>query len=91
MPISPLHTGVKCLRLPDVSVILPTHAQIAARAYELYVQRGRLEGYDKDDWLQAEYELMQLPVDRIAELDSPKAKDKKHRSLVDVVRLAVML
>jgi len=73
-----------------VSVTLPTHAEIAARAYALYVQRGRIEGYDKDDWLQAEYELMQLPVDKIAELDTPHAKDKKHRSLVDVVRLAVM-
>ena len=73
-----------------MSVTLPTHAEIAARAYALFVQRGRLEGYDKDDWLQAEYELMQLPVDKIAELNTPQAKDKKHRSLVDVVRLAVM-
>ena len=73
-----------------MSVRLPTHAEIAARAYELYVQRGRLEGYDKDDWLQAEYELMQLPVEKIAELDLPKATDKRHRSLADVVRLAVM-
>ena len=73
-----------------MSVTLPTHAEIAVRAYALYVQRGRIEGYDKDDWLQAEYELMQLPVGQIAELDTPHARDKKHRSLVDVVRLAVM-
>jgi len=85
-----LHPGEKHLTIFAVSVTRPTHAEISARAYELYVQRGRLEGYDKDDWLQAEYELMQLPVDKIAELDTPKAKDKKHRSLVDVVRLAVM-
>ena len=85
-----MHHDLKYLILTGVSVTLPTHAEIAARAYALYVQRGRIEGYDKDDWLQAEYELMQLPVDQIAVLDTPHAKDKKHRSLVDVVRLAVM-
>jgi hypothetical protein len=31
--------------------------QIRRRAYELYVQRGRLDGYDEQDWLQAEAEL----------------------------------
>ncbi len=73
-----------------VSVTLPSHVAIAARAYELYVQRGRLDGYEVDDWLQAEYELMQLPVEKIAELDAPKDKDKKHRSLVNAVRSAMM-
>jgi len=73
-----------------VSVTQPTQAQIAARAYELYVQRGRQDGYEMDDWLQAEYELMQMPMDKIAEMDAPKAKDRKHRSLVNVVRAAMM-
>jgi len=89
--ISTLHTGRKFRILISVSVTHPTHAQIAARAYELYVQHGRKEGYDRDDWLQAEYELTQLPVAQIAELDAPKAKDKQHRSLVDVVRSAITL
>jgi hypothetical protein len=31
--------------------------RIRIRAYELYEQRGRSEGYDIDDWLQAEAEL----------------------------------
>ncbi len=31
--------------------------RIRRRAYELYEQRGRLEGHDVDDWLQAEAEL----------------------------------
>ncbi len=74
-----------------MSVTRPTQSEIAARAYELYIQRGRLDGYDTDDWLQAEYELTQLPVDKIAELDAPKAKDRKHRSLVNVVRSAMMV
>ncbi len=73
-----------------MSVTQPTQAQIAARAYELYVQRGRQDGYEMDDWLQAEYELMQMPMDKIAEMDAPKAKDRKHRSLVNVVRAAMM-
>jgi len=74
-----------------MSVTLPTHAEISARAYELYVERGRLDGYELDDWLQSEYELMQLPVAKIAELDAPKAKDKKHQCLVNVVRSAIGL
>ena len=30
---------------------------IAKRAYELYLQRGSVSGYELDDWLQAEAEL----------------------------------
>jgi hypothetical protein len=30
---------------------------IRARAYELYVRRGQLDGYDWEDWFQAEREL----------------------------------
>jgi DUF2934 family protein len=30
--------------------------QIRRRAYELYEQRGRIDGYALDDWLQAEAE-----------------------------------
>ena len=31
--------------------------RIAERAYELYMNRGREEGRDLDDWLEAEREL----------------------------------
>jgi hypothetical protein len=31
--------------------------QIRVRAHEIYEQRGRDEGHDIDDWLQAEAEL----------------------------------
>jgi hypothetical protein len=31
--------------------------QIRCRAYELYEQRGRTEGHELEDWLQAESEL----------------------------------
>jgi hypothetical protein len=35
----------------------PTHEQIAARAYEIYLARGGFDGRSEDDWLQAEREL----------------------------------
>jgi len=34
-----------------------THADIARRAYDLYLSRGTGHGHDLDDWLQAEREL----------------------------------
>ena len=34
--------------------------QIRARAYQLYEQRGRDDGHDLDDWLQAEAESSQV-------------------------------
>ncbi len=33
-------------------------AQIRLRAYELYEARGREDGHDRDDWLQAEGEIL---------------------------------
>lgn len=34
--------------------------QIRARAFQFYEQRGRDDGHDLDDWLQAEAELSQV-------------------------------
>jgi hypothetical protein len=66
----------------------PTYEQIAARAYQIYLERGCQTGHDVDDWLQAEYELMRLPMDELAKLHpgasvslSPVA-----RSIIHVVR-----
>ena len=36
---------------------------IARRAYEIYVQRGRENGRDVEDWLRAEKELSGKPAD----------------------------
>ena len=33
--------------------------QVRGRAYEIYEQRGREDGYDLDDWLQAESNIVQ--------------------------------
>jgi hypothetical protein len=70
----------------------PTHQEIAARAYQLFVERGRITGHEVDDWLQAEYELMQLPVRELAKLPPTtpaKEKGKRGKSIVDLVRAAM--
>jgi hypothetical protein len=36
---------------------MPTQTEIERRAFELYEQRGRENGYDRDDWLLAEAQL----------------------------------
>jgi hypothetical protein len=44
-------------RSDEPTVLIPTEQQIQQRAYELYEQRGRTDGHDLDDWLQAESEI----------------------------------
>jgi hypothetical protein len=68
----------------------PTHQQVAARAYQIYLERGRQSGHEIDDWLQAEYELMRLPVRKLAELESrAPTKGRARKSIVDLVRAAM--
>jgi hypothetical protein len=38
-------------------VPLPTHDEIARRSYEIYLERGSVDGHDADDWARAEAEL----------------------------------
>ena len=45
----------------------PSEEQIRARAFELYLERGRQPGHELEDWLQAEFELTHRPF-RIAHL-----------------------
>jgi hypothetical protein len=40
--------------------------QIRRRAYELYEQRGRNDGHELDDWLQAESEMTRPASNTIA-------------------------
>jgi hypothetical protein len=35
----------------------PAGEEIAARAYARYLERGAVDGFDVDDWLEAEREL----------------------------------
>jgi hypothetical protein len=36
--------------------------RIRKRAYELYVQRGRISGFEIDDWRQAEFEVQEAQL-----------------------------
>ena len=53
--------------LDDQSAGLNEHAreEIERRAYELYLARGEVQGYDQDDWLQAERELREAGTIRL--------------------------
>lgn len=42
---------------PTVTATVPTETVIATRAYELFLKRGAVHGYDTEDWLTAEREL----------------------------------
>ena len=77
---------------------LPTHTEIAARAHQIYLARGGQPRHDKDDWLQAEYELTQLPISKIAVLGTAKSSSKKSKqtvlkqsALVALVQTALVL
>jgi hypothetical protein len=47
---------------------LPDREAVARRAYEIYERNGRVDGHDRDNWLQAEYELVHLPLQKLATL-----------------------
>jgi predicted dehydrogenase len=42
---------------PDTSPASPTPEEIAAEAYAIYTARGRADGHDLEDWLEAERTL----------------------------------
>lgn len=71
----------------------PTEDQIRQRAFAIYQEHGCQSGHDLDHWLQAEYELMQLPIAKIAEMPPPKpAKGRTgHHSLVGLVHAAMIM
>jgi Protein of unknown function (DUF2934) len=45
----------------------PTNAQIAQRAYYRYLERGRIDGSDLDDWFAAEADLRSGSGDTIVD------------------------
>jgi hypothetical protein len=71
----------------------PTEEQVRARAYQIYLKHGGQHGHHTDDWLQAEYELIQLPIQKIAKLDAarPKKKENRKLALVSLVQAALLL
>jgi len=38
---------------------VPTSEEIRQRAFEVYIEHGRIHGSDLDDWMQAERELQE--------------------------------
>jgi hypothetical protein len=64
--------------------------RIRNRAHQIYLEHGSQPGHDLDDWVQAEYELMQLPVHSIADLKTPKRKKGGKMSLVSVIQAAIL-
>ena len=44
-------------RYGQVVSLMPTHDEIAKRAYEIYIKKGRRQGQSERDWQQAENEL----------------------------------
>ena len=68
---------------------LPTEVKIRQRAQEIFWAHGGRPGREIDDWLQAEYELTQLPVKNLAKL--AKAKSKRATLAVTKVAQAALL
>ncbi len=66
--------------------ILPSESTIAERAYEIYLENNCQDGYALDHWLQAEYELMQLPLAALASL--PKKPGKSRRRSQSIIEIA---
>ncbi len=63
----------------------PAEEQIRIRAREIFLMHGSQPEHDMDNWLQAEYELIQLPIRKILQLDPPKAKRGKVAEILSLV------
>jgi hypothetical protein len=61
--------------------MLPREERIRRRAYELYLRRGNQPGSEKDDWLQAEEEILSA-LARKAKFDRMKklSADRKFKA-----------
>ena len=61
---------------------MPTQADIAERAYQIYERRKREHGYDISDWVLAEQELQQEYQQSLKSVSvlgpRPEAKRKTH-------------
>lgn len=70
----------------------PTCEETTTRAYQIYLESGRRLGHDFDDWLQAEYELMKVPVGELAKLTVLKTSKARRevKSIIDVTQAAIL-
>lgn len=58
MKVAPKKSKAKTKTTNGAESAIDLEEQIRCRAYEFYEQRGRADGRDIEDWLQAEAELM---------------------------------
>ena len=70
-PKTPNSTNKQVITMPEAGSITPVRKaaplsnlapmeledQIRRRAYELYEERGRTPGFEREDWFRAEYEI----------------------------------
>jgi hypothetical protein len=61
----------------------PTQDEIAVRAYEIYVERGSIDGDDVSNWLEAEAELTKLAEAETQSSQTFKAEARPESRLVD--------
>ena len=52
----------------------PTEEEIRLRAYQIYIDRGKMDGHHLADWLQAENELATLQDEDAGNLPTAAAK-----------------
>ena len=69
----------------EQTVHMFTHEDIAKRAYEIYVKRGRRQGQSQQDWNQAEQEL-QNEILTASRLQKPSLHAKMDSSRLDFER-----
>ncbi|MEQ1679603.1 MAG: DUF2934 domain-containing protein [Nitrospira sp.] len=55
------HIDVTQAAIPKGIMSDDLREQIAKRAYELYLERGCRQGWDVEDWIDAERETLALP------------------------------
>jgi hypothetical protein len=56
--IAPQTTATTAKAVAPAAPLAPTRDVIAKRAYELYLARGKADGHQLEDWVQAERELL---------------------------------
>ena len=59
-PIATSESAARSSRIQNPRATGPNEEQIRLRAYEIYVERGRADGKDREDWIQAEKELTEI-------------------------------
>ena len=54
----------------ELNQTFPSHDDIAARAYERFIERGCVDGHDREDWLAAEQDLLEQCHDALDARDA---------------------